>query len=544
MKDKFLAEEGHQDPDQMPSLPLIPGIRVHYNPNDADTVYRLGLGEHLAGRTIHAVLFLERAVALKPKDAEYRCGLSEICIATGDWDKAEQHATVGLAIDPSHVALLSHRALVYRARNHLDAARDCLEKALTLKPDNPHLLVELGDCLLDENQIVAAEACFQKALDQTPDMIQAQLSLGNLRRAQEDFEKAEFHYIAARDIDPENAEAHAGIGYCRAAANEVEQATRAFAAATAYAPYEAEYLEKLFMVDKYQLAAWHLGMMHDRVRNDAFQEAIDRLAPNARNVLEIGTGSGLLAMMAARAGAGHVLTCEREARVADFARKIIAENGYADQIQVLHKNATELLIGKELAQPADLLICEIFDSGLLAEDALFSIYHARKHLLKPGAAIIPARAQLCCALITCHDLEDMRPVGDVNGFDLSLFNDIANRRILSQDMRTGDYQFLSDPVQLFSFDFQADYQLTGEQVHELTVAPAGRPNALVFWFNLELCEGVTMTTHPRENETHWQNPVQILSRDKYLEAGDVVRLSATYLRQFLFVDVDFGPFEK
>ena len=78
---------------------------------------------------------------------------------------------------------------------------------------------------------------------------------------------------------------------------------------------------------------WHIPMLNDVRRNDAFEAAISaalaEAGPDAR-VLDIGTGSGLLSMMAARAGARSVTACEVVPVIADMATKIIADNGYSD----------------------------------------------------------------------------------------------------------------------------------------------------------------------------------------------------------------------
>ena len=81
---------------------------------------------------------------------------------------------------------------------------------------------------------------------------------------------------------------------------------------------------------------WHVPMMNEHERNEAFHQGLQSAAPG-KTVFEIGTGSGLVAMMAARSGARHVFTCEAVPLVADTAARIVARNGYADRVTVLSK---------------------------------------------------------------------------------------------------------------------------------------------------------------------------------------------------------------
>ena len=59
-------------------------------------------------------------------------------------------------------------------------------------------------------------------------------------------------------------------------------------------------------------------------------------------MLDIGTGSGLLAMMACAAGAGNVTACECFSPVARCAAQCIADNGLEESITLVAKASTEM----------------------------------------------------------------------------------------------------------------------------------------------------------------------------------------------------------
>jgi protein arginine N-methyltransferase 7 len=105
---------------------------------------------------------------------------------------------------------------------------------------------------------------------------------------------------------------------------------------------------------------FHYAMVNDHPRNEFFQQALARVISPAAHVLEIGTGSGLLAMIAARLGARHVTAIEANVHMAALARKNIAANGLADRITVLNAMSTDVM-PEQLAPhgPADVLVSEV-----------------------------------------------------------------------------------------------------------------------------------------------------------------------------------------
>ena len=150
---------------------------------------------------------------------------------------------------------------------------------------------------------------------------------------------------------------------------------------------------------------WHFAMVNDHRRNDVYEAAIRtavaRAGPGAR-VLDIGSGSGLLGLMAAWAGAGGVTGVERVGALAECARAVAGANGLDGCVQIVHAESTEVA-PEALAggRRADLLVSEILDDGLLGEHVLPSVADARARLLAPGAPVIPSAAAVWAMAIEC-----------------------------------------------------------------------------------------------------------------------------------------------
>lgn len=174
----------------------------------------------------------------------------------------------------------------------------------------------------------------------------------------------------------------------------------------------------------HRIPGWHWAMVNDGPRNAAYLQAIEANVRPGMTVLEIGAGSGLLAMMAARAGADRVFTVEGEPAVADVARRNIARNGLADRITVIEGVSHEL---PAAARPprCDALIHEIMSTDLLSEALLPSVVHAREELLAPGALLLPERVRAIGRLSANPRPRETMRTGVVAGFDLSAINDLA-----------------------------------------------------------------------------------------------------------------------
>lgn len=70
--------------------------------------------------------------------------------------------------------------------------------------------------------------------------------------------------------------------------------------------------------------------------------------PSPPTVLDIGTGTGLLGLFAAQAGAAHVYGCELFEPMAEVARQTIKDSPYAQVMEVVGKRSTALTLGGKI----------------------------------------------------------------------------------------------------------------------------------------------------------------------------------------------------
>ena len=85
------------------------------------------------------------------------------------------------------------------------------------------------------------------------------------------------------------------------------------------------------------------------------------------HVLDIGTGTGLLSMMAVHAGADRVTACEAFQPMIRVAKKCIEENGMGDRIEIVEKRSTDIVVGAgaDMDERANVLVTEVFDTELI-----------------------------------------------------------------------------------------------------------------------------------------------------------------------------------
>jgi len=106
-------------------------------------------------------------------------------------------------------------------------------------------------------------------------------------------------------------------------------------AASHAAFHEAQYF------GAYADLAVHAEMLRDSTRTLAYQAALEAARLPGKTVLDVGSGTCVLSIFAARAGAAHVYAVEASA-LAEQARRIVAENGLSDVITVLQGRVEEV----------------------------------------------------------------------------------------------------------------------------------------------------------------------------------------------------------
>ncbi len=277
------------------------------------------------------------------------------------------------------------------------------------------------------------------------------------------------------------------------------------------------------------LSGYHIGMMNDGRRNTAWDAALRAAIRPGMQVLEIGTGAGMLALMAARAGAAKVVTCEKDPIAAALARDLVARNGYADRIEVIVKPSHALELGVDLERPAELLFCDIFGDKLLDFNPLPALADARRRLLAPRAPVVPARGMLRVALAHWDNYRRAAHIDSAAGFDLSPLQDYAVRA-LAIDVGDPAIRLLSRPQDILAFDFSApSHPESGRGTVQSEATVTGEVNSIARWIRLELDDCNALEACPEPGAVFFSRPhVCALPEPIRIEHGANYRIETAF----------------
>ncbi|KAL4229855.1 class I-like SAM-binding methyltransferase superfamily [Mactra antiquata] len=282
---------------------------------------------------------------------------------------------------------------------------------------------------------------------------------------------------------------------------------------------------------------WHFSMLNDKRRNMAFKCAIDKAVKSGYStVLDVGTGTGILSMMAEMSGAVKVMACDGSQTMIEVAEDVFDANGVSNRINLLHKHSTELQIPQDIPNRVKLLVTETFDAGLFGEHIVSTLIHAWKNLIStsPMGTVIPCGATIYVCGIECNTIRQqsrfLYPVLqylDVNQIEL-----LCNTGQIAEDPYTTEnlakikdgYKIITNITELMRVNFCNLWELETlnagkDWLCELFVKQSGRIDALAVWFDLHLDDTVTIGTGPL-NESCWEQVIYPITSVASLQNKD------------------------
>lgn len=248
---------------------------------------------------------------------------------------------------------------------------------------------------------------------------------------------------------------------------------------------------------------YHEMMLSDRMRNAAFHKALKKHIRKDSTVLDIGTGTGVWAILAAQLGAARVVAIEREKLLIPVIKKLLLHNRVQDRVEVIHGDSrTAKLRGK-----FDLVISETIGNEAFDEEIVPIMIDARRRFLKKGGTLIPHTISSMLAPayreVACTRL----PAGLKLRYDYlaSLSLDIPKR--VSDRSRL---KFIGKPRALVTVDLRT--AKSPPMLKDLSASwrlrDASQINCLVLWAEVVLADRIKLRTIDSTNWTPIAFPIE------------------------------------
>jgi SAM-dependent methyltransferase len=247
---------------------------------------------------------------------------------------------------------------------------------------------------------------------------------------------------------------------------------------------------------------YHRTLIADGVRNAAFEAALRQVIKKGETVVaDVGAGTGLLGLLAARLGAREVHLYEVGA-VAGVAREILKRNR-ARNCHLMPCHSTEM----QDPSRVDVVVSETLGNYPFEENIIETLNDALKRHLRPGGVVIPGRLVQFVAPVVTDRFHMELTVWDRTGLGIDFspartmsLNNIYVRPLHQSDLLDeGRAAKIWDEI---NFSAQNRSSRKGEARWRLD-APA-MVYGFATWWRAELVTGVSLSTAPDSPRTHWE----------------------------------------
>ncbi|KAA3607526.1 MAG: methyltransferase domain-containing protein [Planctomycetota bacterium] len=261
----------------------------------------------------------------------------------------------------------------------------------------------------------------------------------------------------------------------------------------------------------------HLAMVQDQGRVRAFDQALEATVKKGDTVVDVGSGTGILAFLAHQRGAGKVLGLE-VSDIIEAARSTQEKNFPDADIQFLRVDAHRGRLPKD---KADVLVCELLGNFGLEEQIVPILRRLRDRMLKPGGKMIPDRVDLMACPVDSDEVYDQLCGWGrrYRKIDFSAFQPLAFNRVYH--LAEGEkVRFLAEPSHIKSLDLYTIQRAPRRLEANFEVSRGGRFHGMVTWFRARLAPDLWIDTSPKARHTHWGQVFFPCSEELQLCKGD------------------------
>jgi protein arginine N-methyltransferase 1 len=284
---------------------------------------------------------------------------------------------------------------------------------------------------------------------------------------------------------------------------------------------------KDYYFDSYAHFGIHEEMLKDQIRTNAYKDAflMNEHLVRGKVVLDVGCGTGILSMFAAKAGAKKVYAVDCS-NIVNSARQIVKDNKLDHIVTVIQAKVEELVL-PDGVEKVDIIVSEWMGYCLLYEAMIDTIIYARDKWLAPGGLMFPDKASMYMCAIEDRDYKDdkINWWNSVYGFDMShmrahalsepLVDSVDARQVCTNHTMILDIDMYT--VTVADKTFKSDFTLVAKRDDYI--------HALVVWFAVDFTKchrPIRLPTSPESDYTHWKQTVFYLDQYISIKRGEML----------------------
>jgi ubiquinone/menaquinone biosynthesis C-methylase UbiE len=260
------------------------------------------------------------------------------------------------------------------------------------------------------------------------------------------------------------------------------------------------------------------NMLSDKIRMQAYSKAIRSIVKTGDTVCDIGTGSGILAFLCARAGARKVYAIEK-GQIIEEARQLSLANNLESKIRFIKGDSLSI----KLPEKVDCIITETIGFFGIEENIALVLSDAKKRFLKPGGKIIPECLNLYLTPFESTKIWDEIAGNwerNFYGFDYSaVLKDATSRRYI-KDLSKG-IRPLSAPKPIHSYDFHSTVNIPSIFSGKFKLMRQGILHGLAGHFDAILGGANKLSSSLFKPKTHWNHTFFPLAKPVAVKTNDL-----------------------
>jgi len=299
----------------------------------------------------------------------------------------------------------------------------------------------------------------------------------------------------------------------------------------------------------------HGEMLKDESRTLAYKNAIEMLQGDIKDkvVLDLGTGTGILAMFCAKAGAKRVYAVEAS-NLADWTELVVSKNNLSHIVKVIKGRIEEI----QLPEKVDIIVSEWMGTFLIFESMLESLLWTRDYWLKPDGILLPSQSNIFLSPVTMDAFytEKIDIWKGMYGIDLSPLIPYAKKCAFEKpiiDKPIKPENVLAPPMKIASFDLrtvpiQEPYQKTIVDFC-FKASKTATLHGFAAWFDVVFTgkstdKSLTLSTSPDFKDTHWHQDLFLFDTPLHVKEGNTIKGTIRYQRnpdllRHLIIDITF-----